>query len=145
MSGLDMMRKKRNGQIILFIIIISTTFNVFFLFLQSSADENPLTWLFTDLGPAIIQDSYSMRAPGLESPYGLIGDIPGGYSLYNGNPLQTSIPDTLSDWLVSQSDLILTNSQFNPIPLFLALGFTIIPLLFVLLMGRKSYGASKTY
>ncbi|MHA1637367.1 MAG: hypothetical protein ACTSUO_04760 [Candidatus Thorarchaeota archaeon] len=140
-----MMRKKRNGQIILFIIIISTTFNVFLLFLQSSADENPLTWLFTDLGPAIIQDSYSTRAPGLESPYGLIGDIPGGYSLYNGNPLQTSIPDTLSDWLVSQSDLILTNSQYNPIPLFLALGFTIIPLLFVLLMGRKSYGASKTY
>lgn len=145
MCGLDIMRTKRNGQIILFIIIISTIFNFLFLFLQSSVNGDPLTWLFPDLGPAIIQDSYSTRAPGLESPFGLIGDIPGGYSLYNGNPLQTNIPDTLTDWLVSQNGLILANLQSDPIPLFLALGFTILPLLFVLLMGRKSYGASKTY
>ncbi len=140
-----MMKKKRSSLIIILIIVISTTFNLLFLVFQSNTNENSLTWLFNDLGPAIIQDSFSIRAPGLESPFGLIGDIPGGYSLYHGNPLQTNIPNSLVDWLVSQNELIIPNPQFDSNPLFLALGFAIIPLLFVLLMGRRSYGASKTY
>ena len=44
-----------------------------------------------------MQDSYYIRSPGLESPFGMIGDIPGGYPLYSGNPLQSDIPENLTD------------------------------------------------
>ena len=133
----------RKGSLLIVIILLTSAFNIGFLLMSSSTDENTSFWPFYDLGPAIIQDSYYVRAPGLESPFGLIGDIPGGYSLYSGNPLQTYSSNT-SDWIINQEAMGLAEISFGSEQLFLALGFTIIPFIFVIFLGRKSYGATKT-
>jgi len=124
------------------VICLSVIFNIVFVLGLQSADTH-IQWPFADLGPAIIQDSYYIRAPGLESPYGVIGDIPGGYSLYLGNPLQ--IGDEVN---VSLSRDHITWS-YGRIPLsidilILALAFVGIPVGMILIGGRRSYGSSKT-
>ena len=88
-------------------------------------------WLFPELGPAVIQDSGLGRSPALESPFGIIGDIPGCYSLYDGNPLQHV--DVGSPKQSSDMEIVI-----------LAIVFAIIPLTGVLILGRRSYGATKT-
>ena len=133
----------RKGSLLIVIILLASAFNIGFLLMSSSADENTSIWPFYDLGPAIIQDSYYVRAPGLESPYGLVGDVPGGYSLYSGNPLQI-YSSNMSDWIISQDELGLSETAFESEQLFLALGFAIIPIIFIIFLGRKSYGATKT-
>ena len=133
----------RKGSLLIIIILLTSAFNIGFILMSSSADENQSVWPFYDLGPAIIQDSYYVRAPSLESPFGLIGDIPGGYSLYSGNPLQT-YSFNMSEWIINQDAMGLSETAFGPEQLFLALGFAIIPIIFVILLGRKSYGATKT-
>jgi hypothetical protein len=83
------------------------------------------------LGPAVIQDSNLGRAPALESPFGLIGDLPGLYSIYHGNPLQGS------------EEISVVPTQNSEMLLF-ALLFGIVPVILVLFLGRRSYGSSKT-
>ncbi len=90
-----------------------------------------------------MQDSYYIRAPGLETPYGIIGDIPGGYPLYSGNPLHSdsyenyTIPTETSDWYYG-----------TPIPdmnsVLLAIIFAAVPVALILILGRRSYGSTKT-
>jgi len=124
------------------IIVISLAFNFGFAFFYQNTGQSSY-WLFTDLGPAVMQDSYYIRAPGLESPYGIIGDIPGGYTLYLGNPLQSdlydnyTIPIEPTDW------------QYGaPIPnmstISLAIIFAAVPVALIVILGRRSYGSTKT-
>ena len=133
------MRKKL---LLLTIIVLSCIFNIGFAIFIESASQ-PVRWFTPELGPAIMQDSYYVRAPGLESPFGIIGDIPGGYSLYSGNPLQsgqlnnsTEVYATLN-WFTAQAGIELSM-------LLLSLLIGVIPLLVILLVGRRSYGSTKT-
>ena len=120
-----------NGKkVILAIIIASISFNIIFITSQISAGSE-IRWLFPELGPAVIQDSGLGRSPALESPFGIIGDIPGCYSLYDGNPLQHV--DVGSPKQSSDMEIVI-----------LAIVFAIIPLTGVLILGRRSYGATKT-
>ena len=87
-----------------------------------------------------MQDSYYIRSPGLESPFGMIGDIPGGYPLYSGNPLQSDIPENLTDsaeWQFSAPAL-----DMNAV--LLAISFAVVPIVLILILGRRSYGSTKT-
>ncbi|MGY5858269.1 MAG: hypothetical protein RTU63_02790 [Candidatus Thorarchaeota archaeon] len=133
------MRKK---WIILIVIALSLVFNIGFALSSQNTNESS-SWIFVDIGPAVMQDSYYIRAPGLESPYGMIGDVPGGYPLYSGNPLQSGSPENLTD----SSDS--TNWHFTPpVPslntVLLAISFAVVPIALILILGRRSYGSTKT-
>jgi len=134
--------KLRKKWIIPIIIVISLAFNFGFAFVYQHTDLTS-SWFFTDLGPAVMQDSYYIRAPGLESPYGIIGDIPGGYPLYSGNPLQAGLHDNYTTPIGS------TVWQYGPpIPnmntVILAIIFAAVPVALILILGRRSYGSTKT-
>lgn len=132
---------KKRG-IILLAILISLVFNFGFAFVSQNT-EHSNSWLFWDLGPAIIQDSYFIRAPGLESPYGIIGDVPGGYPIYSGNPLQPYLQVNLTG-TSNPVNWNLATPTFNPIVLILAISFALLPLAVILILGRRSYGSTKT-
>ncbi|MDF1538281.1 MAG: hypothetical protein P1Q69_05215 [Candidatus Thorarchaeota archaeon] len=121
----------RKIHLLLLVLLLSLTFNVGFIIYHVSEVSDNASWMFPELGPAVIQDSYYGRAPGLESPIGLIGDIPGLYSMYRGNPLQAgawNIPG------VSPNGEIVA----------MAIAFALIPIIIVVALGRRSYGSSKT-
>lgn len=123
-------------------IVLSLIFNIGFALTFQNTNQSS-SWLFSDLGPAVMQDSYYIRAPGLESPYGMIGDIPGGYPLYSGNPLQADAPENPTN----SSDLI--DWQFSTPPLdinavLFAISFALVPVALILVLGRRSYGSTKT-
>jgi len=121
---------------------ISLIFNFGFVFANQSTG-NLGSWLFWDLGPAIMQDSYYIRAPGLESPYGIIGDVPGGYPLYSGNPLEPYFSENLT----GNSNPVnwnLTPASYSLNAMMLAISFAILPLAVILILGRRSYGSTKT-
>lgn len=121
-----------NGKkIVLAFIIISTSFNFLFIVSQDSTHSEDVQWLFPELGPAVIQDSGFGRSPALESPFNIIGDLPGSYPLYDGNPLQ-------------HDGVAIRQHPVEGEVLFIAIAFCVIPLSFVLVIGRRSYGASKT-
>ena len=90
-----------------------------------------------------MQDSYYIRAPGLESPYGMIGDIPGGYPLYSGNPLQSGSPENLTD-SIDSVDWQFTAPALDMNTVLLAISFAIVPVALILILGRRSYGSTKT-
>jgi hypothetical protein len=122
------------------VIVLSLIFNIGFALTIQNTDQSS-SWLFRDLGPAVMQDSYYIRSPGLESPYGMIGDIPGGYPLYSGNPLQADTPENVTN----SSDLI--DWQFSTPPLdmnavLLAISFALVPVALILVLGRRSYGST---
>ena len=117
------------------VILLSFAFNIGFALLTTTGTSD-ITWPFADLGPAVIQDSFYMRAPGLESPFGMIGDVPGGYSLYIGNPLQTGPSDNTTMFLEVQT--------LHTGTIVLALSFAVLPLLVIIVLGRRSYGSTKT-
>ncbi len=133
------MQKRR---ILPIIIGLSLVFNILFV-VEFQKTYDPPAWLFTDLGPGIMQDSYYIRAPGLESPFGLIGDVPGGYSLYVGNTLQNKGEVNALENL-NESGWAYGISYLDTNSILLALCFAIIPLGIILILGRKSYGSSKT-
>ena len=115
---------------LLLVLVLSVLFNGVFMVQQGDTSSgNP--WIFPELGPAVVQDSYFGRAPGLESPRGLNGDLPGAYPIYHGNPLQTG------NW--TSQGMKLQVGTF-----LIAVAFGAIPLLLVFMLGRRSYGASKT-
>ena len=117
-------------------IVFSLIFNIGFALTFQSTNQSS-SWPFTDIGPAVMQDSYYIRSPGLESPFGMIGDIPGGYPLYSGNPLQSGSPENLTDWQFSTPPL-----DMNAV--LLAISFAIVPVVLILILGRRSYGSTKT-
>ena len=123
---------RMNGKkVMLVAIIVSLTFNILFIVSQITTDSESVSWLFPELGPAVVQDSGFGRAPAIESPFNIIGDLPGSYSLYDGNPLQ-------------YIDVAPQQHSSGVEVLLLAIAFCVIPLSFVLILGRRSYGASKT-
>ena len=124
------------------VIILSIVFNFGFALVHQNTD-NTFSWFFRDLGPSVMQDSYYIRAPGLESPYGIIGDVPGGYPLYSGNPLQPYSLQNLTD-APNPLDWNLTAPAFDLNTLILAISFAILPLAIILILGRRSYGSTKT-
>ena len=123
-----MMKGKR---VIILLLVVSVLFNITFISIQTMREDADPQWIFPELGPAVIQDSAFGRSPVLESPIGIIGDLPGGYSLYNGNPLQTGNL-TIPIQYIDESVLVI----------IVVLG--VIPTLAVFIMGRRSYGSSKT-
>jgi len=133
--------RKRN--MIPIVILLSVVFNFGFAFFIIQGNVG-INWPFFDLGPAVIQDSFYARAPGLESPYGMIGDVPGGYSLYTGNPLQTGSSENLTMFLGVQEDWIVIYSNYDASTIVAALLFAVVPLLAIVILGRRSYGSTKT-
>jgi hypothetical protein len=116
---------------ILIVMLCSLAFNGIFMASLALNPQTEATWIFPDLGPAVVQDSNIGRAPALESPFGLIGNIPGLYSIYHGNPLQGIEGGIVSSYL-------------NVEMILLALVIGIVPISIVLILGRRSYGSSKT-
>ncbi len=132
----------RKRMLIPIIIAISLLFNVgFALAIQNASQSSP--WVFFDLGPAVMQDSYYIRAPGLESPYGMIGDIPGGYPIYSGNPLQSEQPENFTEFNENLFWNYAPSSQ-NMSVILLAFVFAVVPVALILILGRRSYGSTKT-
>ncbi len=122
------MQKKH---LILLVMLISLAFNTIFVISLSFNSRTETSWIFPELGPAVVQDSNYGRAPGLESPFGLIADIPGLYSIYHGNPLQNTGGGYSNQ--NPEAEIIL-----------LAFLFGVVPITLVLILGRRSYGSSKT-
>ena len=140
------MVKSLNKRILILVVfLVSFLFNVLFISFTQMQGDSDSGWIFPELGPAVIQDSYHNRAPGLESPFGMIGDIPGGYSLYSGNPLQTGVYENLTNWVNGPNQIMIQAPQPELAPLFFSIALTIIPIFLIIVLGRKSYGASKTF
>ena len=131
-------------QLLVILILASTSFNVLSFIAVGLKGTTYSGWPFTDLGPAVIQDSYHDRAPSLESPFGMIGDVPGGYSPYSGNPLQHEVFDDLSDWISGEAPFSIGIDSIEYGYLFLAALIAIVPLLVVIIAGRRSFGSAKT-
>jgi hypothetical protein len=131
-------------QLLVLLILASTTFNVLFVIVAGIKNDTQTGWVFADLGPAVIQDSYHDRAPALESPFGMIGDVPGGYSLYSGNPLQNEDSYNLSDWIAGEAPFSLEDSTILFDYFILAALFAFVPLIVIIMAGRRSFGSAKT-
>ena len=133
--------RKRN--LIPIVILASIAFNIGFVFFIGQG-EGGIHWPFVDLGPAVIQDSFFVRAPGLESPYGMIGDVPGGYSLYTGNPLQSESSVNLTGILGIPDEWVFTFQHYDAGIILVAVLFAVAPLSIIIILGRRSYGSTKT-
>ncbi len=134
----------RRRQLIPIIMLLSIVFNIGFAFYINSTGSQT-QWIFPELGPAVIQDAYHNRAPALESPFGQIGDIPGGYSLYRGSPLQRGVYDDLADWFESPGFSIRVSPPIDITAFVLAVSLLVIPSMILIVVGRRSYGSSKTH
>ena len=134
------MRKR----MILTALLLSISFNVLAAFAVSAFPRTSQAWLFPDLGPGILQDSYYSRAPALESLFGAIGDTPGGYSLYEGSPLQGGFNDNLSTWMAGSLPWSLPTPNPHASATLAAIAVAVFPLLVVFIVGRRSYGSTKT-
>ena len=133
----------RRSTAIALTILISTAFNIWVAIVIDS-NATSYGWPFSELGPAILQDSYYSRAPGLETVYGTIGDVPGGYSLYSGSPLQDSDLNTTAALPhFAQPWPIFIQTIEGPM-LMLAVLFAVVPLISIIIIGRRSYGSTKT-
>ncbi len=136
-------RVRRTAVVLL--LVFSSLASAMLLLLGIFSSPNISHWLFPEMGPAVLQDSYFFRAPALESPFGIIGDVPGGYSVYSGSPLVADTPSELADWIYGSETLRLGAYR----PDLSAVLFASVPLVILvavlLLLGRRSYGASKTH
>ncbi len=133
----------RRRNLIPIVILLSVVFNIGFALFVTQGDAG-IDWPFFDLGPAVIQDSYYARAPGLESPFGIIGDVPGGYSLYTGNPLQIVQSENLTGFLGVPNDWFVNYPNYDVSTLVAAFLFAVVPLVVIVILGRRSYGSTKT-
>ena len=131
-------------QLLVILILASTSFNMLFLVVTGLDGTTHSGWPFSDLGPAVIQDSYHDRAPALESPFGMIGDVPGSYSPYSGNPLQDEVFEDVSDWISGGVPVSMGKDSIEYGYLILAALIAIVPLLVVIIAGRRSFGSAKT-
>jgi hypothetical protein len=135
---------KKSSALIL-ILLVSVVFNLGFFIAHSLAGHTSMEWPLSDLGPAVIQDSYYGGAMALESPFGMIGVVPGGYSPYFGNPLQDSTYLPYSDWIDSQAPIELMEPFIDMNMLLIAAILLAMPITFVYAIGRRSYGATKAH
>lgn len=133
----------KRSRLIPLVILISVIFNIGFATLASN-NVDGLDWIFGELGPALLQDSYYSRAPGLETLFGIIGDVPGGYSLYSGSPLQSSDTNATSalPYLAQPWPTFGTGPDASI--LILSVLFALVPLVSIIVIGRRSYGSTKT-
>ena len=77
------------------------------IFTRQNQDIFPL-----GLYPSITHDSFSTRNPALEDPFGILVDLPGGYSFYL-SPILVTIP-LLSDNLINGFPLPQITGIINP-------------------------------
>lgn len=119
------------------------TFNVGMILITLGSRERGAWWA-PEVGPAVLQDTYTGRSPGLETSYGLIGDVPGGYSLYHGSPLIRFQEDTYQPALDSNIEIDEPPVALTD-PIILALLLTLTPVGIVLLFGGRSYGVAKAH
>ena len=82
------------------------------IFTRQSQDIFPL-----GLNPSITHDSLSTRNPGIEEPFGVLVDLPGGYSFYL-SPILVTIP-LLSDNLINGFTLPQITGIVDPSGVFL--------------------------
>ncbi len=122
----------------LLVLVVGTTLAV------TSSTRGQVDWLFPELGPAVIQDTQYGRAPMLDSPFSLFGDVPGGYSPYWGNPLVDELAIDGWEWVELQEGLNPRAYTADIGILLQGLLITVVPLIVVLFAGRRSYGTSKT-
>jgi hypothetical protein len=134
----------RRKSLIVLLLAVSLGFNVGFFVLASVSETSTPIWPFAELGPALVQDSYRGRAPTLESPFGMIGDVPGGYSLYAGNALQTKPSHNLTEWISGLENIEFLTTLPAAEVLVSAVLISLCPLLIVIALGRKSFGSKKT-
>ncbi len=102
-----------------------------------------VSWPLGDLGPAVMQDSYSVRSPALELPSGMLGDIPGGYPVYTGVPLYTPVLPC-PGWPSASLGLPGLARPVDHTALLAAVLIAIVPVVVLVVLGRHSYGYSKT-
>lgn len=134
------MRKR----LLLSILMGSLFLNVCSIVIIQMHAESPASWPFPEIGPGIIQDSYHDQAPVLESPFGMIGDVPGGYSLYAGSPIQSFSDQNLSTMIGPYVSWALPAITLDIEIVLLAALVIIVPLAIVSVIGRRSYGTAKT-
>ncbi|MFO7835171.1 MAG: hypothetical protein R6V83_00830 [Candidatus Thorarchaeota archaeon] len=135
--------KHRKKAVVAFIIVL-VSFSIAFALFHSLQAIRGAPWPFPELGPSIVQDSYSFRAPMLETIHGILGDIPGGYSLYRGNPIVSPVihenPVSLD---IPLSPIPVGRQLANLRIIMLFIAFSLIPPAIIILIGRSSYGRKK--
>jgi len=109
--------------------------------------KNPLNIFPLGLNPSITHDSLATRNPGIEDPFSILVDLPGGYSFYL-SPIFVTIP-LLSGNLINGFPVPQITGVVNPVNTnltqlqfqqFLFLGVTgIIFLLSVILLLRHQF------
>ncbi|MFX1367667.1 MAG: hypothetical protein ACFFAY_03610 [Promethearchaeota archaeon] len=134
----------RRKSLVVLLLTLSLGFNIGFFVLTSLFETLAPVWPFAELGPALVQDSYFGRAPALEAPFGMIGDVPGGYSLYAGNPLQADLSSNLTGWILGIEHVSLRPSLLAADILVAAVLTSFCPAFIIVIMGRKSFGSKKT-
>ena len=134
----------RRKSLLVLLLAVSLSFNIGFFVLASVLNVQAPSWPFAELGPALVQDSYSGRAPSLEAPFGMIGDVPGGYSLYMGNPLQESPSSNLSEWIDGIEYVVFYANPLQADVLIAVILVSLCPIVTVIAIGRKSFGSKKT-
>jgi hypothetical protein len=102
--------------------------------------------LHLGLNPSITHDSFSTRNPAIEDPFGVLVDLPGGYSFYL-SPILVTIP-LISGGLINgfplpqiseiqnPSDMVLTQLQYQQLLFFLISGVLLIVAGFWFLRNR---------
>ncbi|TXT56462.1 MAG: hypothetical protein BAJATHORv1_20051 [Candidatus Thorarchaeota archaeon] len=131
-------------RIILVILIGSIFFNIASIWALSGKGDFD-GWIFPDIGPAIMQDSYHNRAPALETPFGMVGDIPGGYSLYTGGLLVNNVNQGFNNTIQLVTPSVRPSPEIDTIMIICAVLITTIPFLTIAFLGRRSYGSAKAY
>ncbi len=134
-----MMKRRRLAPVIL---LLSLIFNAGVVIHFGIRTVSLAGWFLPSLGPAVIQDSYLGRAPALETLFGAIGDVPGGYPMYTGNPLQMDDLDRVGSWMGTPLRPLPPQSQIDIPTMLLALCMLAIPVLTIIFLGRRSYGYS---
>jgi len=100
------------NQKVIFIILLLFVFIHVILsengsFMRQNQDIFPL-----GLSPSITHDSYSTRNQAIEDPFGILVDLPGGYSFYL-SPILVTLP-MLSDNLINGFPLPQITGVVNP-------------------------------
>lgn len=132
-----------NRKTVVFIATLGLmSFNMVMIFISLQTSHSP-GWWAPELGPSIMQDSYFDRSPGIGTPFGVIGDVPGGYSMYHGNPYNSYFEVHDEEFAISMSVNFGNIQAGISAFVLIALLFVAIPWLLFWILGGRSYGASK--
>lgn len=144
MFGQSEGRKMKQKKAVVASVVVLVSFGIASTFLFSRTNLGIGIWPFPELGPSIVQDSYSFRSPILETVHGVLGDIPGGYSLYRGNPIVSPImhENPISVDIPFQTYPV--GPQLSNLEVItLLIVSSLIPPAIIILIGRSSYGRKK--